>query len=45
MENILEERLICMENTVRRSTTNLIRVLEAKNRKDRGKEIFKEIIT
>lgn len=30
---------------MRRSKINLIRVLEAKNKKDRGKETFKEIIT
>lgn len=44
MENTVG-MVTCMENTLRRSKMSLIRVLEAKNRKDGGKEIFKEIIT
>lgn len=40
-----EEVLTYMENTMRRSKISLIIVLKEKNRKDGGKEIFKEIIS
>lgn len=40
-----EEVLTYMENTMRRSKISLLIVLKEKNRKDGGKEIFKQIIS
>lgn len=44
MENT-EEMLTYIQKTMRRSKISLMTVLEEKNRKDGGMEVFKEIIT